>query len=913
MGSRLLLLLLLTLGTPSAVTAEDRFVNWETPHVHPLELTPDGATLLAVNTADARLELFDVRGDVPVSKGSVPVGLDPVTVRAHGDREAWVVNHVSDSVSIVDLPTLRVRATLRTDDEPCDVVFAGDPPRAFVTCSQVNRVLVFDPDDLDRAPDRIALDAEDPRALAVSPDGSAVYVAVFESGNGSTVLGGGKTVEGATPPNVVNDPLGPYGGVNPPPNDGEGFRPPMTEGLPTPPRVALIVKKDEGGRWLDDNGTDWTAFVSGRRAHKSGRVRGWDLPDHDLAVIDAETLEVSWHSRLMNLCMAMAVDPATGALAVVGTDARNEVRFEPVLNGQFLTVVMARVDPADGARSRLDLNPQVDREQRTLPQATRDLGLGDPRGIAFEAEGGRAWITGMGSDNVVVLEPSGQRAGAYDVGHGPTGVVVDDERDRVFVLNKFGASVSVIDRSEGREAARVAFHDTTPEIVNRGRRHLYGTHETSGNGTLACGSCHADARMDRLAWDLGDPSGEMTPLDGRNLGAAAPGLDSGFEPFHPMKGPMTTQTLQDIIGREPLHWRGDRRGLREFNQAYVKLQGDDAELSELEMLELEGFLATIAFPPNPFRAMDGSLPTVLALDGLLTPGVYGPSGLPMPVGNAARGRELYGPGYPSKNHATSCADCHTLPTGLGPDLTAVDGRYEPLDPGPFGERNHALISGDGSTNVSLKTPHLRNQHEKTGMTLNAPTSRAGFGFSHDGSIDSAQRFMSEPIFTVANLQDLADLTAFMLAFSTNEPFEGSLGVADGMPPGPTGLSTHAGVGWQVTCASNQDLSGELGELVRRMLALADEGVVELVGKSRRDGQEFGALYLGDGSFQADRAGVAISAEELQASAASGAELTFTVVPVGTGTRYGIDRDGDGHLDGDERDAGSDPADPASRP
>ena len=28
-----------------------------------------------------------------------------------------------------------------------------------------------------------------------------------------------------------------------------------------------------------------------------------------------------------------------------------------------------------------------------------------------------------------------------------------------------------------------------------------------------------------------------------------------------MKGPMTTQTMQDIIGHEPLHWRGDRSGL----------------------------------------------------------------------------------------------------------------------------------------------------------------------------------------------------------------------------------------------------------------------------------------------------------------------------------------------------------------
>ncbi|MFN0008984.1 MAG: hypothetical protein ACKVXR_13865, partial [Planctomycetota bacterium] len=81
------------------------FVNWETPHVYPLDRTPDGSRLLAVNTADARLEVFDASGAVLTPLFSVPVGLDPVSVRARTNDEAWVVNHVSDSVSIVRLST----------------------------------------------------------------------------------------------------------------------------------------------------------------------------------------------------------------------------------------------------------------------------------------------------------------------------------------------------------------------------------------------------------------------------------------------------------------------------------------------------------------------------------------------------------------------------------------------------------------------------------------------------------------------------------------------------------------------------------------------------------------------------------------------------------------------------------------
>ncbi|MEQ1892935.1 MAG: hypothetical protein ABL998_10360, partial [Planctomycetota bacterium] len=122
------LILLLAAARLQAAPQTD-FVNWESPHVHPLELTSDGELLLAVNSADQRLEVFALESGTPVALASIPVGLDPVSVRARTAREAWVVNHVSDSVSVVDLATQHVVATLATEDEPADVVFAGEPMR----------------------------------------------------------------------------------------------------------------------------------------------------------------------------------------------------------------------------------------------------------------------------------------------------------------------------------------------------------------------------------------------------------------------------------------------------------------------------------------------------------------------------------------------------------------------------------------------------------------------------------------------------------------------------------------------------------------------------------------------------------------------------------------------------------------
>jgi hypothetical protein len=46
---------------------------------------------------------------------------------------------------------------------------------------------------------------------------------------------------------------------------------------------------------------------------------------------------------------------------------------------------------------------------------------------------------------------------------------------------------------------------------------------------------------------------------------------------------------------------------------------------------------------------------------------------------------------------------------------------------------------------------------------------------------------------------------------------------------------------------------------------------------------------------------------------SGGEVTYTCTPIGSGRRVGIDADGDGYLDGDERDANTDPRNAGSHP
>src|SRR4029450_11358545 len=112
--------------------------TFESGHVRPIALSPDGSRLFAVNTPDDYLEVFTVSSvdGALIHEASIPVGLEPVAVAARTNTEVWVVNHLSDSVTIFALSATppRVTRTLLVGDEPRDVVFAGTGgTRAFVT------------------------------------------------------------------------------------------------------------------------------------------------------------------------------------------------------------------------------------------------------------------------------------------------------------------------------------------------------------------------------------------------------------------------------------------------------------------------------------------------------------------------------------------------------------------------------------------------------------------------------------------------------------------------------------------------------------------------------------------------------------------------------------------------------------
>ena len=208
--------------------AQSDYTLFESGPVRPIAMSPDGNRLFVVNTPDGYLEIFDVSSGSALKEASVPVGLEPVAVAARNDDEVWVVNHLSDSISIVDLVSVppRVVRTLLVGDEPRGIVFAGPGGnRAFIATAHRGQntpwpdgdydvpgigradVWVFDANNLGTSLTGnpltvVRLFGDKPRALTASPDGSKVYAAVFRSGNRTVPISEGLVCNGSGPCNV---------------------------------------------------------------------------------------------------------------------------------------------------------------------------------------------------------------------------------------------------------------------------------------------------------------------------------------------------------------------------------------------------------------------------------------------------------------------------------------------------------------------------------------------------------------------------------------------------------------------------------------------------------------------------------------------------------------------------------------
>ncbi|MEM8941607.1 MAG: hypothetical protein AAGC91_05580 [Pseudomonadota bacterium] len=836
---------------------------FESGAVRPLAISSSGRKVLVANTPANCLEVYALTEEGLSFETSVMVGLEPVAVAFNGEDEAWVVNQLSDSVSIVALDDRpRVRKTLLVGDEPRDIVFAGpDGKRAFISATyrgqnhpsfQVDDLLspglgradvwVFEISDagvdaLEEPLTIVNLFADSPRALAVSPDGQTVYVAAYTSGNQTTALAA----------DVVAD-------AKPAPASNHG-------GVPAP-ATGLIVRK-RGSAWLDESGTDWSASVR------------LDLPDQDLFAIDAGATApglIRSYANLGSTLFNLSVNPETGLLYLSNLEALNDVRFEgpgeqaTTVRGHIAESRISVINPGSTVTpvTANHLNGHVD---FAVPEATVyaagvvDRSLSQPTSLAVSPDGATLYVAAFGSGKVAAIATRDLEEGAYVAdaashievpGGGPLGVVLTPDGDRAIVYGRFAHELSLWDTSTGELLQQAPLFSPEPDAIRAGRRFLYDARETSANGTSACSSCHIFGDMDQLAWDLGNPDGDLQ----RNPNRYVQRSPRTTTEFHPMKGPMTTQTLRGIADSGPQHWRGDRTGqnravvngvresveaaaFKEFNPAFVELVGRASPLSDADMQAFTDFAMALTPPPNPIRRLDNSLTQA-----------------------QARGRDTYF-NVEDITGIGSCNHCHTL---------------DPLE-NHFGTSGLMTFEGAGIAE-NFKIPHFRNAYAKVGMfgssgRLNqdghAGEQLKGFGYLHDGSVASLLDFFASPtfVFPEPRIANEADIVRFVMVADSNlAPI----------------------VGQQVTLqagASRFELD-RLSLLEERAQIIDPRPECDLIARGWIGEFRFSALFEGAGGYL-DVEGRRLSPNSVREQAQQpGNAVTFTCVPPASGARLALD-------------------------
>jgi DNA-binding beta-propeller fold protein YncE/mono/diheme cytochrome c family protein len=897
--------------SPSTAEAQSDYTLFESGPVRPIAMSPDGSRLFVVNTPDGYLEIFDVSSGSALKEASVPVGLEPVSVAARNNDEVWVVNHLSDSISIVDVASAppRVVRTLLVGDEPRGIVFAGPGgDRAFIATAHRGQntpwpdgdydvpgigradVWVFDANNLGTSLTGdpltvIQLFGDRPRALTASPDGSTVYAAVFRSGNRTVPISEGLVCDGSGPCNVQ--------GTSYP--AGRPFPETNFQGITSRETGIIVGFNDLSGNWEDEMGNDWSPAVR------------FSLPDLDVFEIDANAstpVETDAFSGVGTVLFNMIVNPANGKLYVTNTEANNRVRFEGFgdytssigskpsgdpasVRGNLHQARITVIEPTGNVLPR-HLNKHIPYGVSPVPAGVKEKSVATPLQMAVSSDGTTLYVAGFGSNAIATYDTTQLENDTFVPDASslipidrPSGLVLDEARGLLWVISRGTSTLYTIDLNTKVVTYAAGLHNPEQFALKRGRKLLYDTQLTSSNGEASCSSCHVFGDMDDLSWDLGDPDAvpfanpnPTPPTDEFPLIQFLPPL----QPFDSLKGPMTTQSLRGMKNSGPMHWRGDRTGgatggdpldsnaaFLTFNVAFPGLIGrDEGELDPSDMQAFADFALALTYPPNPIRPLDNSL-----------------SSPAPPEPSAAAGEALYNGQI--TDTVANCNGCHALDRAQGFFGTSGASTFE----------NEAM---------EFKVPHLRNAYQKVGMFGERPTNFfpdadgsfmgdqvRGTGFLHDGSVSTVFNFVGAGVFSIDDNQQ-RDLEAFMMEFDSDlAPI----------------------VGQQATLTSNSG-SDTLDRIVLLLMDRAETtyytspelGAVkecDLIVKGVLNGEYRGWLYEGNDTFTSDDSGdPPWSTSALLAVADQpGQELTFTCVPPGSGTRMGINRDRDAFLDAND--------------
>jgi YVTN family beta-propeller protein len=441
-------------------------------------VSPDGNRIFVARTQNGYdVSVIDADPASPSYNGKIlNFGIDnttqPIGIVITSDGTPAYVTGVPSggggTVTVVDIVPggpneYQVVDTITVGADPNGVAVSRDGTRIYVANGTDGTVSVIDTDpvsgDYNQVIDTITVGSS-PRGLAVSPDGASLYVANQGSSTVSVIdLTSGNVIDTINTDNFYGDPGSPFG----------------------------VAASSDGARM---------------RIYVTNQISG-SYPTLGMWVIDADPASTSFNTVLDSVVNQGRFFGDASGLAVTPVSADPSVPNRVYFAGAGALGGVAVLDTSPGPQEGSLNNPYAiafspaeasgvvryayvtNRDDQTVTvidtqsyAVVEEIEVNShPTGLAISKAGankGYAYVASREANTVQVIAPDFTVVDSIDVGDAPEGVTISGDGRFVYVANEYGDSVSVIRTSDNTVVATVTSPDLDrPYGLTIGGRFLY--------------------------------------------------------------------------------------------------------------------------------------------------------------------------------------------------------------------------------------------------------------------------------------------------------------------------------------------------------------------------------------------------------------------------------------------------------
>lgn len=469
---------------------------------------------------------------------------------------------------------------------PIEMASSPDGRFLYVVCQDSDELRVVD--IISGHVVRVVAVGRSPRGITLSPDGHEIYVA---NANDDTVSAIDATTLNVT--RTLATGFEPAGVVT----DRAGRTLYVANRLSNDISVIDLKTGQEIKRLLAGRGVSYLALApDGKSVYathiypNSGASR--TPPNSEITVVDTARQTVVERKPLHNVAgvfhVAMSADGKLGVAAELRP--KNLIPLAHVEHGWAFGDSLTLFGPDIG-------------EPIQVPIDELDRYYALPWGVAISADKSKIFVTTAGSESVTVIDvPSllktvrtrgrllaNDLSASADyvvariaVGNNPRGILLSNDGKYLYVANRLDDDIMVIDTATNKVASTIDLGGPkNVDALRRGER-LFYTADFAFQGQFGCSSCHIDATIDGLQWDL-EPDGF-----GKDI--------------------VDNRSLENLAGTEPFKWSGTNPDMPSECGTRTELFFYRSQsFTQQQLTDLVSFVYALPYRPNRYRQPNGEL------------------------------------------------------------------------------------------------------------------------------------------------------------------------------------------------------------------------------------------------------------------------------------------------------------------